>query len=149
MPTLEAEEELQRELYSFFKGSAKIHLVHLEPDPDDDFTFDEKNVARLQDVFRLQGCLRLKLDHHVPAVISSEAFEATLLAAGLQRQDLFWLDSFLNLPLSEEVRLKVLHGRHRLRAAEHFLRQDEDRWWVVDLYDDGKLSANSAFRNVY
>jgi hypothetical protein len=149
MPTLEAEEELHRELYSFFRGSAKIRLVHLKPDPDDDFTFDEKNVARLQDVFRLQGCLRLKVDHHVPAVISNEALEATLLAAGFQRQSLHQPDSFLNLPLGEEVRLKALHGRHRLRAAEHFFCQDEDRWWVVDLYDDSKLSANSAFRNVY
>ena len=49
----------------------------------------------------------------------------------LQRQD-----DIEFLELREELQLDVLHGRHRLQAGKLYL-YPEDRWWVVDLYDDG------------
>jgi Protein of unknown function (DUF3723) len=44
---------------------------------------------------------------------------------------------FLELP--QDTSLEVLHGKHRLLAAEKFLL---DKWWTVELYSDGMNYEN-------
>lgn len=148
MSTPDVEEELHRELCSYFRGSAKIRLVHLEPEEYNYFNLDEGNVARLQEVFKLQGCLRLNPEHHIRALISNETLEGALRTSELRPQDLYQLDEFEDLALGEGVRVTVLQGRHRVQAAKRFCEGD-DRWWVVDLYDDRKLSTKVVFRTPY
>jgi Protein of unknown function (DUF3723) len=144
MSTLDAELEFRRLRYSSFLGTAKVYLQHLQIDTSNTFTLDEKNVKRILGIFEIQGCLRLDVENYVPVLISRGALEASFTESDVEPQDLYNYDDLKLLRFGEHVRLRVLHGRHRLRAAQHFL-QGDDRWWVVDLYDDSMILRAGSF----
>ncbi|KAI9799076.1 MAG: hypothetical protein M1833_004270 [Piccolia ochrophora] len=118
-----------------FRGSAKVKLKHIHFEEDHvpgARQLDVKNVARLKKVFELEGCMRLDEEHHVPAVI-----EESVLSHALNGRDspttLLGLTEPPQLSFPAEIRLRCLHGKHRIHAAkEHLLPGDQ--WWVVDLY---------------
>jgi Protein of unknown function (DUF3723) len=117
-----------------FKGSAKVPLDLLQSYAPSTFTFDAKNVARLIKIFEQEGCYRLNPDHHVPVTISRQSFEQALRDAGIDQHTLLTND---DPPLIQPEGVTVLHGRHRLNAAQTHLYPNE-QWWVVDFYDDGE-----------
>lgn len=136
----ETNEELRKfeKKQSCFRGSAKIHLKHINFECDDLY-LDPKNVARLLQVFQLEGCFRLDLEHHIPAIIDEDELRRSLQKSGIASGDLFRRQAPPTLDLdTSTTTLKCLHGRHRIEAAkEHLL--PGDKWWTVDLYSNGTL----------
>jgi hypothetical protein len=129
MESLSAKDlQIFREKSRAFCGSVKIPLDNLRHEelPDNPRQFDEKNIARLLDIFRLDGCQRREPDNHVPVLISRSA----LPEGPLRVSD----DLKLFKP---DHPLTYLHGRHRLEAARKFLTEKNNRWWIADLYSDG------------
>ena len=119
-----------REKSRTFCGSFRVPLDKLEYEklPSNPRQRDGKNVTRLLDVFRAEGCQPREPENHVPALISRSAMTRLGGASGKVFEEPQWF-----IP---ESPLQVLHGRHRLDAARKFLK-GADRWWVVDLYSDG------------
>ena len=120
-----------------FKGSAKVPLPLLHSYASSTFTFNAKNVDRLIQVFKIEGCYRLDPDHHVPATISRQSFEQALQDANINHHTLINSD---DPPLIRPEGATVLHGRHRLTAAQNYLNPNE-QWWVVDFYNDGEVTV--------
>lgn len=130
-----------RERSRTFCGSFRVPLDKLEYEqlPNNPKQRDGKNVARLLDVFRAEGCQPREPENHMPALISRSAMPQTSRPGG---SSVFEEPQWFN-PKSP---LQVLHGRLRLEAARKFL-QGADRWWVVDLYSDGaRVYLNSSAR---
>ena len=134
--TTSSETENFREKRRVFLGSVKYSLKHLVEDTTaNPRQTDQKNIKRLLNIYRLEGCLRLELENHVPAVVSHDQYQrivATLPKGELQLRDLYEEPPQANL--AED--LVCLHGKHRLQAARRFLGLG-DKWWIVDLYTDG------------
>lgn len=112
------EQSLFRRKRAHFKGSAKVPLSLLRSDASSTFTLDEKNVLRLVQIFKLEECHRLDPTHHVPATISHQSLEEALQNAGQEHHILMDSD---DPPLIRPEGLTVLHGRHRLKAAQIYL----------------------------
>ena len=83
---------------------------------------DLKNVARILGVFNLEGCRRLELQNHIPALISQ-----TVLNALLKRVPGGRLEDEVPIPVDPKHDFKCLHGRHRIEAAKQYLYLD-DKW---------------------
>lgn len=115
-----------------FLGSAKVHLKHLNFDvyesQSTSLTLDTRNIDRLIQVFKLEGCLRLDLEPHIPAIISQETFQKSLAHSKVDNTALLF---------PEHIHLSCLHGKHRIAAAKTLLLPG-DTWWIVDLYQDGQ-----------
>ncbi len=131
---------LSREKGSAYCGSVKVplhSLKHEEPEQSSR-QLDMKNVNRLINIFKLEGCQRLEADNYVPTLVSKEAFARLLCLVGGEGAKLKRWDEILILfePL---IPLTFLHGRHRIEAGRRFLRQSE-QWWVVDLFAEELLS---------
>ena len=129
------EEERFAERQSKFQGSAKIHLKHFDFFEDSEIPaalkLDDKNVGRLMQIFKLEGCKRLEPEHHIPALIEETVLEQSLVQSGLQLGSLRDIPPVLELP--DNYRLVCLHGKHRIAAANRFLLPG-NKWWTVDLY---------------
>ena len=124
---------------SHFRGSALINLKHLTFENDQvpgTRPLDQRNVARLIQIFELEGCRRLEPEHHVPAVISEKTFRDALKRSKVSEEVLLQHDKPPQLRFDDAVRLTCLHGKHRLTAADEFLLPG-DKLWVVDLYKEG------------
>ncbi|KAL6716955.1 hypothetical protein ACLMJK_004868 [Lecanora helva] len=134
-----SEEEKFAEKYSRFYGTAKIHLKHLvfqsTSELPSQLTLNPKNVERLTQIFRLEGCQRLDLEHHVPAIISKEDLDSSLQLSGIGVEDLRRRASPPTLYLPEAKPLICLHGKHRVAAARNVLLPG-NKWWTVDLFSD-------------
>ena len=122
---------LRRQL---FRGSAKIRLdcLFFEDDPYGEFV-DPKNVTRLIQIFELEGCLRLDIEHHIPVLIEQDLLEECIAQTLIDPAKLLNGDIVPELELPPNTKLNCLHGRHRIAAARKFLLP-VDRWWTVDLY---------------
>ena len=99
-------------------------------------SIDPKNVKRLVENFKLEGCLRLEPDHAVSATVKRADFldilgKIGVLSSALHTQGLPPLIDFSGL------KINCQYGRHRIKAAKQFLDPSED-WWVVHFYDQGK-----------
>ena len=146
--TIEDQTRRLEEKHSSFRGSAKIHLRHLQFNELEqrmlrgDFHLDQKNVARLNKIFEIQDCLRLESDHHVPAMISEKLLQLSIRASGLSNGGEL-LDRRIppTLQLPPTTSLQCLHGRHRIAAARNFLLPD-DKWWIVNLYSDRQYPSS-------
>ncbi|KAJ6116586.1 hypothetical protein N7512_006311 [Penicillium capsulatum] len=118
-----------------FRGRAKIFLDHLDYHGiSSRGKVDEKHVEQLINVFRSEGCMRLHdPEHYVPGLISSEELTRAVSYSKIRRLHLMQDGEppILNLP--DNLKIRVLHGEHRMRAAERFL-EPREKWWVVMLY---------------
>lgn len=124
------EESILKEKAEKYHGSFKIWLHHLQPEDQqtNPRQTDPKNIARLLNVYRIEGCHRLKPQHRVPVLIAGDLVPSTDLSSGSEPR------GFIDLAGTEV--LVYLHGHHRLEAAKRFL-QPSDAWWVADLYSEG------------
>lgn len=99
---------------------------------------NKKQIDHLKKLYNDEGCMRLHIpENFVPAVISSADLVAGLQYSGLRRLDLQRDGEPFFLRFPENIKIKVLHGEHRLRAAEEFL-EPTDRWWSTVLYSESK-----------
>ena len=124
--------QIFREKSRTFCGSFRIPRNKLEHEelPENPRQRDSKNVARLLDVFRAEDCQPREPENHVPAIVARSALPQAHsggVGGGVFEEPEWFVP---------ESPLRVLHGRHRLEAAQKFLKGG-DRWWVVDLYSDG------------
>ena len=137
METLSTDDlQVFREKSRTFCGSVKVPINKLqyERTTENPRQFDGKNVTRLLRIFEEEGCVRLEPEHYVPVLISRDALPPVLRSRNLG-------DVVLEEPqfFEPDQPLTYLHGRHRLEAAKKYLAAN-DRWWVVNLYADGKNS---------
>lgn len=140
----ETAEELHlfTEKKAYFLGTAKVRLrnlgfEHEKEDLPGARTLDDRNVARLKNIFELEGCLRLDPEHHVPAIINVEELNAVIQQSPeIQAGQLQSCQTPPLLEFGEKV-LTCIHGRHRIAAASKIL-SPRDKWWTVDFYSAGK-----------
>lgn len=138
------EARLVQEKTKAYCGSIKVplHLLKHEGAERNPRQFDFKNVQRLITVFKLEGCLRLDPDNHVPVLISRETLNLLLSSLrGTEARLTNWDEQLLFFEPTSP--LTILHGRHRLEAARKFLRHN-DKWWAVDLLVEELLSPSTA-----
>ncbi|KAF3484322.1 uncharacterized protein GIQ15_03646 [Arthroderma uncinatum] len=130
-----SDQRLFLEKASHYVGRAKIDLRHFcfKRNLSEVRTISDKQVENLVNGFWHYGCYRLKPDNYVQALISSDVLQHVLATQRLERQDLLGDAEPRDLELPVDAFVEVLHGRHRLLAAECFLW---DKWWVADLYVD-------------
>ncbi|KAL6714243.1 hypothetical protein ACLMJK_007666 [Lecanora helva] len=135
---MDSDEEQRRFIArrSRLRGTAKIALDSLRfpEDPEEGFC-DPKNIKRLIQIFKLEGCLRLSPEHHIPALIDNDTLIQSLEQFEIPAENLFSAPTPPELSLPPGTTLTCLHGRHRIAAAHKFLLAG-DRWWTVDLYID-------------
>ena len=122
------------------KGSALVRFESLR------WTFartpDAPHVEVLKGIFRKDGCRRLEVKHHIPAVVDQQQLDTALEDARRKRR---WQTN--TLPSSHSIissqhgypelefpgGLEYLHGCHRIQAGKEYLSPIE-KWWIVDLY---------------
>ncbi|THC92152.1 hypothetical protein EYZ11_008367 [Aspergillus tanneri] len=129
------DQEISAEKVNSYRGAAKIRLQHFAFNRNipDVRTIRESHIKALVNTFESEGCLRLNPDNFVKVLISDEILQQSLSRQSLSETDLFEPGEPHMLDLPENVKLPVLHGKHRLLAAERFLW---DKWWIAHLYSD-------------
>ncbi|KAF4251664.1 hypothetical protein CNMCM8980_005533 [Aspergillus fumigatiaffinis] len=129
------DKEILRDKRLRSRGRAKVSLKNLQYHGiSSRGEVNDKHVNRLAEVFRAEGCARLHdPNHYVPAVISPEDLRDALVYSEMRLLDLMQDGEPRTLYFRRGIRIRVLHGEHRLRAAEQFLEPTE-QWWTVDLY---------------
>ena len=133
------QEQLLRDRCIHYRGTARLGLQHLTHRDSGDFTLSEKNTSRLIRVFETEGAQRLEPENFVPILFPQTRLQEVLRSNGVSQQEL--LSDRTPPPLLhcvEDLPIVVLHGRHRLQAAEQYLSPAQGRWWTVDIYDSGK-----------
>lgn len=122
---------------SCFRDSAKIHFKHLKCEnvakEEQKLFLNPKNVVRLVQIYKLEGCLRLDIEHHVPTIVKKTELQKNLSISNVDGGDLFKRKTPSKLKFSNDVILICLHDRHRLEAIKKFLLFG-DRWWIMNLY---------------
>ncbi|OXV09096.1 hypothetical protein Egran_03142 [Elaphomyces granulatus] len=132
-----------------YRGKAKISLQKLKFERilPGVRTIHDKHVDRLVNIFREEGCSRHIPWNYVPVLISDRTLNQSLQISGLEQGDLMEDGQTHFLELPQDISLEVLHGKHRLLAAEKFLW---DKWWTVELYsDDLSEEIRSHIREEY
>lgn len=122
-----------------YRGAACISLDALQFCEDDVRTLDAKNVERLVDVFRREGCQRQPIRNHVLGLITESCLDIALETSRISASSLLTprSDNYPHLRLPSDTRLVCLHAKHRIQAGREFLPA-RDKWWIVDLYLEGK-----------
>ncbi len=134
-----------RERLSKFRGTARVQLCNLRFDTgrvEQTHFLRPKNVNRLKRIFATEGCRRLIPEHHVAALISQKELDESIKRSNISQDALLQntLDEPPLLLFESSNPIQILHGQHRLRAAQEFLSSGDD-WWVVDLYLAGGLES--------
>lgn len=135
--------------YEYYRGSAKVPLVSLEfdgPNVEINRYVSDKHAQDLADVFEHEGCDRIRPEHRVPALISESLIDTLLGRSNISRAD---FDKYPviaeNVLLCNEIKFKYLRGRRRIKAARIHLPEN-DAWWAVDFFSDGKTPSETILR---
>ena len=136
---------VRQEQNTRYQGTVRVSLKHLVFDPDllgrpKQQFLQSKNVERLRHIFATEGCHRLEPAHRMAALISRQELQILERDSNLSQSALLHSNAESDLPMltmPAGMRLRVLHGQHRLEAARRFL-PSKDAWWAVDLYLDGR-----------
>lgn len=129
------DERIHSEKKAFYKGRAKVSLRNFGLNSSGSRTIREKHIAALVKTFRSEGCIRLNPDNFVKTLISSDVLEQSLREQGLNGTDLHDESRLHFVSFPESFKLNVLHGKHRLLAADQFLC---DKWWVAEFFCEGE-----------
>ena len=112
-------------------------LVHDNDEFSKSHSYTEANVRRLERAFRLEGCNRFEKENWVQVAVERPLWDQIASKHGLQpHQDCPKADSDWTL-LDVHEPLRILHGRHRLVAAERFFRYStrKEWFWTVEFLD--------------
>jgi hypothetical protein len=144
---------IEAEKFTKYRGRARVSLEHLYFPVHHPRDLDRSNVARLKDVFLREGVRRSKPENHVPAIVSLNDLSVALACSGKSLSDLVngSQDNPPRLTFPPNYLLRCLHGKHRIAAAkESTCLRDDNRWWTVTFYLDGRacLSALKIRVNV-
>lgn len=135
------EEARFAEKQAHFAGCAKVQFKHLTFDVNHSqptiLALDPKNVERLIQVFKLEGCLRLDIAHHIPAIVNAQTLRESLYQSQVPENTLHGRQNPPALRFPDNTYLLCLHGKHRIAAAREILLPG-DTWWTVDLYLDSQ-----------
>lgn len=127
------EESLELAKNQAFRGAVKLWIRQFSPESPltNPRQFDPRNLSRLIQIFKLEGCLRLPSEHHVPVLVRRQHLDDAL------RTDQISVNALRSAQEPQFLSLRsgvtYLQGAHRLEAGRNFLHPD-DRWWVADLY---------------
>ena len=145
MSTRPADERILWDKRLYSRGRAKVALNHLQyRGISSRGKVDDRHVNHLVETFHVEGCARLHdPNHHVPAIVSPEDLSNALSYSKLQLLDLVQDGEPYTLSFQGDVSIRVLHGEHRLRAAERFF-EPNDQWWTVVLYTTGTIYSIPA-----
>lgn len=91
---------------------------------------DERNVTRLESIFRLAGPSRGEKRNFIRAVAQRSAVQDRLTPEIPTADDVI----AVGLPL------RCLRGKHRAEAGTRTLAA-ADQWWVVEVFDEGKTDT--------
>jgi hypothetical protein len=138
LQTRNEERELDTERRIKFKGTARVSIESIYFERNRSHELDIRHVETLKDHFRANGCHRLEVRNHIPAIIDQQDLDVALEAAKTSAEELLNRPAKYYRELVFPVRsLECLHGRHRIEAGRDFLSPC-DSWWTVDLYLRGK-----------
>jgi hypothetical protein len=138
----EQERRLAAERRLKFRGTAsiKLEVLYFPWDKTEDVEH-QKNVKRLEMIFRDEGCRRLELRNHIVAVIDQQRLDAAIRDSGISAERLFADprdgDDYPTLDFPPGCLLECLDGHARVDAAARVLPLGDKRW-TVDLYLAGK-----------
>lgn len=125
-----------------YKGTARINLDVLHFKWNQPRELNSRHVENLKERFRKEGCRRLPVRKHVPAIIDQQCLDAVMRDSGVPGDQLLTNppNEYPELVFPRGFQLECLHGRHRIQAGREFL-SPRDKWWTVDLYLSGKIRA--------
>lgn len=131
------ERRLEGERALKFKGTARISLDVLYFRRDQSRELNPKQVGRLKECFQKEGCHRLQVCRHIPAIIDQQCLDSAMrksgVSAGRLLSEASEIPDYPRLLFPSDAQLECLHGRHRVQAAKEVL-STSDKWWTVDLY---------------
>jgi AraC-like DNA-binding protein len=96
----------------------------------------QKNVRRLQRIFKKTGCFRLQDENVINAVVEEDQLDAALHTINLTTDDFRNIHSARDAPALALTAVYCLEGLHCIKAAEIVLGES-DKWWVVRLFSWG------------
>lgn len=110
-----------------FRGSFRVRLdcLTFEEDSFRRMMDDRRNVPRMQQILKIQGCLRLDSKYHVPVQISAADWEK------LEARPVSGQVAELVVPL--ESSLIGLDHRDIIEAARKTLSK-LNQWWIVKIF---------------
>lgn len=137
------ESSLAAEREEKFRGTAKVDLNDLTFAHPPIRKYSAKNEEWLLSAFQTDGCSPLLVDHHIPAVIDHASLQDAISISNTSSNTLLSKHSHYwpKLTFKQGFKLLCLQGRHRVGAARKHLEEGY-RWWIVDLYSDGKMKAS-------
>ena len=129
-----------------FRGTGRVELDLLDFQKTRE-NVPSKNVARLRQVFRNEGCFPLEPENRIVAIVSPEKLNEVLRASAVTNDQL--LDSPSGVPpvlkIPRDDPLRCLDGRSRIEAAKGILVPGK-RYWAVDFYlQGGCCSAGQTY----
>lgn len=142
MTTIKLNEKIRRlkNKHSSFRNNAKIHFKHLNFENVDDVIelsshLNSKNVARLMQIYKFENCLRIEKKHRIVVTIDDKILKKMFRKFALINAQLMQRQKFFELKFDATVILHCLHDKHRVATTKKIFIVD-DKWWVVDLYND-------------
>lgn len=119
------------------QGVARIRLSALKCDNGTLRFRREKEVHRVHQIFKTQGCNRTFEANFVSATVGYRPLRNALEAVGWSVEDFRRSRKDVNdLPLLPLELVRCLDGFHILEAAKRFLTAEDD-WWPVCIYSAG------------
>ena len=121
-----------------FRGFARVRLSALKFDNISSCghrQVSERNVSRLVNIFRTEGCQRGDEQHAVKAIIDERALEAAH-TNGRSPLHARPPKDWNTVPELEIASLDCLNGFHRILAAKRFL-SGRDQWWIARVLTNG------------
>jgi hypothetical protein len=120
-----------------FRGTGRVELDLLDFQKPS-ANLPSKNVARLRQIFRNEGCFPLEPENRIVALVTKERLGDMLRASAITSDQL--LDNPNGVPpvlrIPRHSPLRCLDGRSRVEAAKGVLVPGK-RYWAVDLYLKG------------
>lgn len=99
---------------------------------------DRRNVDRLVQVFRIEGCDRAEEKHFIRGYVDQTELPLPLPQ---QKPRAFTNENVASIPRLQ-IKVRCNEGLHRILAARQYL-EEGDQWWVIRLFDaSGMVSAS-------
>lgn len=122
-----------------FQGYARVKLDNIDFDSGRDL--DDRNVNRLIDIFKSQGCKRESTANAISVLVQRSAIEEALARQGSSSLAVHSIVP-AQLPYLN-AKVLCLQGKHRIHAARKVLPYG-DWWWTVKIFDSGMTFHTKA-----